>query len=50
MIKNRGKELLAELETIMTNDYGIPCNSINTRIPKVNAIVERAQHIIGNII
>ena len=28
---DRGKELLAEFKTMMTNEYGVPCNSISIR-------------------
>ena len=37
---DRGKELLAGLKNMMTNDYGIPCDSISVRNPQANAIVE----------
>ena len=47
---DRGKEFLAEFNTMMANDYRIPCNSISVRNPQANAIVERVHQIIGNII
>ena len=31
IIADKGKERLAEFKTMMTNDDGIPCNSIRTR-------------------
>ena len=39
IIVDRGKEFLTEFETMMTNDYGHPCNSIRSRIPQANSIV-----------
>ena len=33
---------------MMTNDYGIPCNSISVRNPQANTIVERVYQTIGN--
>ena len=39
IIVDRGKELLAELKTMMANDYGIHCNSTSIKTPKINAIV-----------
>ena len=35
---------------MMENDYGIPFNSISVRNLQANAIVERVQQTIGNII
>ena len=35
---------------MMENDYGIPCNPISVRNPQANAIVERIDQTIGNII
>ena len=45
-----GKEFLAELKTMMANDYGIQCNSISVRNPQANAIVETVHQTIGNIL
>ena len=50
IIVDRHKELLAELKTMMANDYRIPCNSIGTRNPQANTIVERVHQTSGNII
>ena len=47
---DQGKELLAELKTMTTNDYEIPCNSISVRNPQANTIVERVHQTIGNTI
>ena len=47
---DRGKEALAEFTTMMANDYEMPCNIISVRNPQANAIVERLQQTIGNII
>ena len=47
---DRGKELLAEPKTMMTNNYGISCSPISIRNPQANAIVERVHQIIGNVI
>ena len=41
IIIDRGKELSAELKIMMTNDYGIPCNSLSVRTPQANAIIGR---------
>ena len=35
---------------MMTNDYGIPCNSISVRNTQAHAIVERVHQTIGDII
>ena len=35
---------------MMANDYGITCNSISVRNLQANAIVERVNQRIGNII
>ena len=51
IVVDRGKELLAELKTMMANDYGIPSNStISVRNSQVNAIVKRVHQTTGNII
>ena len=50
IIVDRGKELLAELITMLANDYGIPYSPISIRNPQANAIVERVHQTIGNII
>ena len=47
---DKGKELFAPFKTTMSNNYGIPCNSISIRNPQANAIVERVHQTIGNII
>ena len=47
---DRFKELLANIKTMMANDYRIRCNSISVRNPQANAIVERVHQTIGNII
>ena len=38
---DRGKEFPAEFQTMMANDYGIPCNTISVRNPQADAIVEK---------
>ena len=45
---DRAKELLAELKTMMANDYRIPCDSIS--VTNTQAIVGRLHQTIGNII
>ena len=47
---DRGKDLLVEFKTMMSNVYGILCNSISVRNPQANTIVERVHQSIGNII
>ena len=47
---DRGKELIAEVKTMIANDYRIPCNSISVRNPQDNTAVERKHQTIGNII
>ena len=47
---DRGIRALSRFKTMMANDYGTPCNSINVRNPQANAIVDRIHQTIGNII
>ena len=42
IIIDRGKDILADIKTMMANDYGIQCNSISARSTQANAIDERA--------
>ena len=46
IIVDRDKDILADIKTMMANDYGIQCNSISARIPKANVIVERVHQTI----
>ena len=41
---------MAELKTMMANDYGMLCNSISLKNPQANAILEGVHQTIGNII
>ena len=47
---DRAKQFLAELKSMMANDYRIPCNSISTTNPQFNTIVERVHQTMVNII
>ena len=47
---DRGMELFAKFKIMMTNDYGIPCNSISVRNPQTNAVVERVHQTIGDVV
>ena len=47
---DRGKELFTELESIMANNYRIPCSFISVRNPQASKIAERVHQTIGNII
>ena len=47
---DRGKELLADFQTMMASDYVISCNSISVRNPQEIAFVERVHQTIGNIL
>ena len=47
---DRGKELLAEFNSMIPNDNGIPCNSISVRNPQANEFAERVHQTIGNFI
>ena len=38
---DEGKEFLAEVKTMMADDYWIPCSPISLRNPQANAIVEK---------
>ena len=50
VICDRGKEFMAEVNEMLTEDYGIQVNQITTRNPQANAIVERVHQTIGNMI
>ena len=50
VICDRGKEFMAEVNEMLTEDYGIQVNRITTRNPQANAIVERVHQTIGNMI
>ena len=39
---DKGKELYVKFKTMMANDHGIRCNTISSRNPQANAIVEMA--------
>ena len=45
---DRGKELLIELKTMITNNNRIPCSPISVRNLQANTIVERVHQTIGN--
>ena len=50
VINDRGSEFMAEVQEMLTNDYGCDVNRITTRNPQANAIVERVHQTIGNMI
>ena len=50
VICDRGREFMAELQDILTMDYGIRVNRTTTRNPQANSIVERVHQTIGNMI
>ena len=47
---DRDKALLADFNTMMMNDYGIPLSPITVRNPQANTIVDTVHQTIGNII
>jgi hypothetical protein len=50
VIMDRGKEFMAEVITMLRDDYGIRRDPITTRNPQANAMVERAHQTIHNMI
>jgi hypothetical protein len=50
LIFDRGNEFKAEVNKMITNDYGIKAKPITTRNPQANAILERVHQTIGNMI
>ena len=50
VIVDRGNEFLAEFREMIINDYGITVKPITSRNPQANAILERVQQTIGNIL
>ena len=47
---DRGNEFLAKFREMIINDYSITGKPITSRNPQVNAILERVQQTIGNIL
>lgn len=47
VIMDRGSEFMAEVQTMIKNDYGADVNKITTRNPQANAMVERAHQTIA---
>ena len=50
MIIDRGKDVSADVKIMISNDYGIQCNSISTRYPQASVIAARVHQTICNII
>ena len=50
VILDRGTEFMAEVISLLHNDYDIKRKPITARNPQANAILERAHQTIGNII
>ena len=47
---DRGSEFMAEVKSLLKDEYGITRKPITTRNPQANAIVERAHQTIHNLI
>ena len=50
VVLDRGTEFMAEVKTMLRDEYNIIRKPITTRNPQANAILERAHQTIGNII
>jgi transposase InsO family protein len=50
VIFDRGSEFKAEVNTMITRDYGVRSKPTSVRNPQANAIVERVHQTIGNMI
>ena len=50
LIFDRGSEFKAEVQDLVTKDYGIKRKPISVRNPQANAIIERIHQTIGNMI
>ena len=50
VILDRGKEFMAEVITLLRDEYDVKRKPITTRNPQENAILEQAHQTIGNII
>jgi hypothetical protein len=50
VVMDRGKEFLAEMVTMLRDDYGIVRKPITTRNPQANAMVERCHQTLHNMI
>ena len=50
VIVDRGNTFLAEFREMIINDYGITVKPITPRNPQANAILEKVNQIIGNIL
>ena len=50
VICDRGREFMAEVQDLLTVDYGIRVNRTTARNPQTNSIVERVHQTIGNMI
>ena len=50
VVLDRGTEFMAEVTTMLQEDYGIKRKPITTRNPQANSILERAHQTIGNIL
>jgi len=50
VILDRGREFMAEVKTLLKNEYGVTRKAITTRNPQANAMVERAHQTLHNMI
>ena len=50
VICDRDREFMAEVKTMLQNDYGCNVTQITTQNPQANAILERIHQTIGNMI
>ena len=50
VIMDRGKEFMTEFSRMMVEDYGIQKKPTTVRNPQANAILERVNQTVGNII
>ena len=50
VICDRGREFMAEVKTMLQEDYGVKVSQITTRNPQANAILERIHQTIGDMI
>ena len=50
VVMDRGREFMAEVPTMLKDEYGIKRKPITTRNPQANAMVERAHQTMGNLI
>ena len=50
VVMDRGKEFMAEVKSLLLNEYGITRKPITTRNPQANSMIERAHQTIHNMI